>query len=221
MPDRDTIVADPPDRRSAYWLEQAGFVRDDALRLHRIRRDTSASTAERQIRDARRLLASADYGITRVYSADEQRLRAESPPPLGTSAPPGPPRTLGDRTVWVHLVSEDVAAGHLVIHAHHQDPEGSVELLVDYPGAGEAAVLYTEQGSGHYGPSRHATFASARAEWTSYGYAAEAPVPGARRAAAARRTSPVVLGRPGALPAGPPPPVIGAGLAGRGPEPPF
>ncbi|GGR05998.1 hypothetical protein [Kitasatospora griseola] len=189
--------------------------------LHRIRRDTSASTAERQIRDARRLLAVAGYGITRVYSADEQRLRAKSPPPLGMSVPPGPPRTLGDRTVWVHLVREDVAAGHLVIHAHHQEPEGSVELLVDYPGAGEAAVFYTEQGSGHYGPSRHPDFTSARAEWTSCGYAAEAPVPGARRAAAARRTSPVVLGRPGALPVGPPRPMFGAGLIGPSLEPPF
>ncbi|MFD0274285.1 hypothetical protein ACFVHB_10300 [Kitasatospora sp. NPDC127111] len=214
-------MADPPDRRSAYWLEQAGFVRDDALRLHRIRRDTSASTAERQIRDARRLLAAADYGITRVYSADEQRLRAKAPSPLGTSSPPGPARTIGDRTVWVHLVSEDVAAGHLVIHAHHQAPEGSIELLVDYPGAGEAAVFYTEPDSGHYGPSRHPSLAAARAEWTSYGYAAEAPVPDAPRAAAARRTSPVVLGRPGALPVGPPRPVISAGLAGPGLEPPF
>ncbi len=146
-------MADPPDRRSAYWLEQAGFVRDDALRLHRIRRDASASTAERQIRDARRLLAAADYGITRVYSADEQRLRAKAPSPLGTSSPPGPARTIGDRTVWVHLVSEDVAAGHLVIHAHHQAPEGSIELLVDYPGAGEAAVFYTEPDSGHTAPA--------------------------------------------------------------------
>ncbi|MGW2397077.1 hypothetical protein ACWCYY_11035 [Kitasatospora sp. NPDC001664] len=118
-------------------------------------------------------------------------------------------------------MSEDVAAGHLVIRAHHQDPEGAVELLVDYPGAGEAAVFYTEQGSGHYGPSRHTTFASARQEWTSYGYAAEAPVPGARRAAAARSTSRVVLGRPGPLPVGPPRPVIGAGLAGPCLEPPF
>ncbi|MFE2722808.1 hypothetical protein [Kitasatospora sp. NPDC059327] len=123
-----------------------------------------------------------------MYSADEQRRHAE-------------------RNTVSHVVNEDGTVGRLVIHARHQDPEGSMELLLDYPDAGEAAVLYTEQGSGHYGRSRHPTLAAAREEWTSFGYAAEAPVPGARRAAAARRTSPVVLGRPGALPASAPHPV--------------
>ncbi|MGV9266643.1 hypothetical protein ACWDRR_18525 [Kitasatospora sp. NPDC003701] len=138
---------------------------------------------------------------------DEQRLHADPPPILATPTSPGPPRTLSDRNLSLHLVNADIAAGHMVLHAHHQEPEGSIELLVDYPGAGQAAAFYTERGSGYYGASRHPTLAAAREQWTSYGYAAEAPVPGASRAAAARRTSPAVLGRPGALPASVPHPV--------------
>ncbi|MEU9041433.1 MULTISPECIES: hypothetical protein [unclassified Kitasatospora] len=177
-------------------------MRDDALLLHRIRRDTDRSTARRQLLDAERLVTVAGYGFTRVYSADEQRRRVEEVPPHLRPAVTTAPRTLG-RTVWVHLVSDDIDNGHLVLHAQHRGVEGELELLVDYPAAGEAAVLYTEPGSRHYGAARHSSLKSARQAWSSMGYAADPPEPGVRRAAA-RRTSPVLLGRPGPLPPAPP-----------------
>ncbi|MFE2108011.1 hypothetical protein ACFXAF_19405 [Kitasatospora sp. NPDC059463] len=174
-------------------------MRDDALQLHRIRRDTDASTARRQILEAERLVTAAGYGFTRVYSADDQRRRVEAVPPQWRSDT-AEPRTLGDRTAWVHLVSDDLDNGHLVLHAHHRAPEGALEMLVDYPGAGEAAVFYTEPGSRHYGRARHPDLEAAREAWVSLGYAADPPEPGLRRAAA-RQSSPALLGRaPGPIP---------------------
>ncbi|MDH6111313.1 hypothetical protein P3T36_003337 [Kitasatospora sp. MAP12-15] len=185
LPELGTIVAEPGDRRSAYWLEQAGLVRDDRLKLHRIRRDTDDSTAERQINDARRLLAAAGYGLTRVYSTVEQRRRVESRPPWVEA---GPPQAIWSRTAWVHLVSADVANGHLVLHAHHQGHFGEIELLGSYPASGDSATFYTE-GGGAYGISRHPNLDSARAEWAAFGYASTPPVPGSPRRAAARTVS--------------------------------
>ncbi|MFJ7244444.1 hypothetical protein ACIQWA_07305 [Kitasatospora sp. NPDC098652] len=218
LPEPDTVVADPPDRRSAYWLEQAGLVRDDALLLHRIRRDTDRSNARRQILEAERLVTVAGYGFTRVYSPDEQRRRVEEVPPRLRAAVTAEPRTLG-RTVWVHLVSDDIDNGHLVLHAQHRGIEGELELLVEYPGAGEAALFYTEPGSRHYGAARHPSLASAREAWSSLGYAVDPPEPGVRRAAA-RRTSPVLLGRPGPLPPAPPHLAVSSPSAAPGIGPP-
>ncbi|MET8623739.1 hypothetical protein ABZW30_08280 [Kitasatospora sp. NPDC004669] len=194
LPDHDTIAVEPPDRLSTQWLEQAGLVRDDDTGLYRFRRDTDSATSSRQLSNARRLLAVAGYGVTRVYSEAEQRESRQMHRPWAT---PGPPRTSGGQTAWVHLVSDDVANGHLVVHADHQGSEGEIELLVSYPATGEAATFYSE-GGGVYGASRHPDLASARAEWESFGYASAPPVPGSPRRAAARSVSARITQAPAA-----------------------
>ncbi|MEY9848483.1 hypothetical protein ABH940_005586 [Streptacidiphilus sp. BW17] len=182
-PDLDLLVAAAADRRSARYLEQAGFVRDDALDLHRPRRNTSASTAVRQLRDAVDLLTGADYGVTRIYSEAEQRARAENRPSWIEQAPA---HTASGKSAWSDLVTADIYNGHLVVLAAHDAPY-SRELLGYYPATGEAATFYTESSGGrrpHYGIGRHLDLATALAAWESCGYASRPPLVGPRRSAA-------------------------------------
>ncbi|MFJ1795249.1 hypothetical protein [Kitasatospora griseola] len=198
-PDLGFLVAAAADRHSAQWLEQAGFVRDDQLDLHRPRRDTSASVAERQLRDAIGMLTADEYGVTRVYSEAEQRARVENRPAWIED---GPTRTTG-RTAWPELITSDVCNGHLVLLASHDSPYESRELLGRYTATGEGAVFYTEAAGGRpvYGIGRYADLDSALAAWASSGYAAQLPAVGARRSAALR-SSP---SRPAHTPSSPPP----------------
>ncbi|MFD9592544.1 hypothetical protein ACFWA9_07260 [Kitasatospora sp. NPDC059973] len=181
-PDLDLLVAAAADRRSAQLLEQAGFVRDDALDLHRPRRDTAASIAERQLQDASRLLTAAGYGVTRVYSETEQRARMQNRP---SWVEDGPLQTTG-RTARSDRVTADVCNGHLVLLASHDSPYESRELLGRYAASGEGAIFYTEAAGGEpfYGIGRYADLDAALAAWTASGYSAEVPAVGPRRAAA-------------------------------------
>ncbi|MEV4559448.1 hypothetical protein AB0K51_20995 [Kitasatospora sp. NPDC049285] len=181
-PDLGFLVAAAADRRSAQWLEQAGFVRDDQLDLHRPRRDTSASVAERQLREAIGMLIADEYGVTRVYSEAEQRARIENRP---TWVEDGPAQTTG-RTARPELITSDVCNGHLVLLASHDSPYESRELLGRYTATGEGVVFYTEAAGGmpFYGIGRYPDLDSASAAWTSSGYAAQLPALGRRRIAA-------------------------------------
>jgi len=197
-PDLGLLVAAAADRHSAQWLEQAGFVRDDALDLHRPRRDTPASVAERQLRDATRLLTADEYGVTRVFSEAEQRARTEIRP---TWVEDSPAQTMG-RTARPELITSDICNGHLVLLASHDSPYGSRELLGRYTATGEGVVFYTEAAGGLpvYGIGRYADLDSAIAAWTSSGYAAQLPAVGARRSAALSSS----LSRPAHTPSSPP-----------------
>ncbi|MFD0405344.1 hypothetical protein [Kitasatospora sp. NPDC127116] len=210
LPERDLLVAEAPDRRSAQLLEQAGLVRDDALGLHRFRRDTPPETAKRQLREARRLLFPAEYGFTRVYSEAEQYEATQRRNPL---TPPGPVLTATSRAPAVHHVSTDIANGHMVLLAHHESPYEATELLGLYPASGKAATFYTE-GGGYYGASRHPDLDSALAEWSSQGYATEAPIADPRRRAALL-ASRAAAGRTKPLPATPSPISVALTVARR------
>ncbi|MFJ1707576.1 hypothetical protein [Kitasatospora sp. NPDC088346] len=133
-----TLAAEPVDRASRQWLEQAGLVRDDATGLHRPPRDTSPSVVPRLVIDATRLLTAAGYDVLRLYSEAEQRQAVAEP------ATDAPSLTRLPGTIWVHAVAADVAAGRLVVHARLSQAAGPTRLLASYPADGTAAVLTTE-----------------------------------------------------------------------------
>jgi hypothetical protein len=161
-------------------LEQAGLVRDDALDLHRPRRNTPATVAERQLRDAIRLLTADEYGVTRVFSEAEQRARIENRPTwvgdLGV-------RTALDRIAYSDRLTADICTGHLTLLASHDSAYERRELLCLYTATGEGAIFYGDRRS-YYEVNRHEDLESALMAWTASGYAARPPVVGPRRNAA-------------------------------------
>ncbi|MET8981712.1 hypothetical protein ABZX85_39575 [Streptomyces sp. NPDC004539] len=178
-PDLGFLVAAAVDRRSARWLEQAGFVRDDALDLHRPRHDSPA-TVERQLRDAIRLLTAAEYGVTRVFSEAEQRARIENRPSwVGDSGV----RTALDRIAYGDMLTADICNGHLTLLASHHSPYGGRELLGLYAATGEGAI-FCKGRRPYYKVNRHKDLDSALTTWTASGYATQPPADGARRNAA-------------------------------------
>ncbi|MEY9876281.1 hypothetical protein ABH931_005791 [Streptacidiphilus sp. MAP12-33] len=179
-PDLGLLVAGAADRRSARWLEQAGFVRDDALDLHRPRRDTPASVAERQLRDAIRLLTADGYGVTRVFSEAEQRARIENRP---SWVGDGGVRTALDRIAYRDKLTADICTGHLTLLASHDSPHERRELLGLYAATGEGVIFYGGMRS-YYEVHRHEDLDSALMAWTASGYATQPPVVGPRKTAA-------------------------------------
>ncbi|MFC9327926.1 hypothetical protein [Kitasatospora sp. NPDC057015] len=152
-----TIAADPTlgtlaavgiDRTTRQLLERAGFVRDDATGLHRLRRSTSAAVGTRIAADATRLLTGAGYRVVRLYSEAEQQEA------LAPCAQPERVMTREPGTIWMHHVAADIASGQLVVHARSSAADGTY-LLAEYPATGEAAVLTTE-GNGFFGATHYA-----------------------------------------------------------------
>lgn len=146
---------DPPDRRSAQLLERAGLVSDTSLGVHRIRRDTSASSATRQLRDAERALIGAGYAVTRGYSPAERAEPRSLPPWIQ----PGPPRTRGRASMSGEDITADVCNGHMEI-AFRWSGSDSREILAGYRDGG-AAVLYSEDGSQRWGAAHFPSMAEA------------------------------------------------------------
>ncbi|WP_370193223.1 hypothetical protein [Streptacidiphilus sp. MAP5-52] len=185
--DLDLLVASAPDRESAQWLRQAGFVRDDALSLFRPRQGTPAHVAEHQLRDACHLLTNHGFGVTRVYSEAEQRARITRP----EQQPEGPPLTAAGYAARDGYLVADIEAGHLVMLAHHQSPY-SIEFLGRYTADGYGTVGYTE-GLLYYDLARFPDLTAASDAWVALGYTTAppaTPAPRSRAAQAGTRTAP-------------------------------
>ncbi|GAA2267322.1 hypothetical protein GCM10010430_60650 [Kitasatospora cystarginea] len=182
-PALDTVAALAVDRSSRQWLEQAGFVRDDATGLHRLRRDTPASIGQRISAEATRLLTTSGYTVLRLYSEDERQQA------LAVSPEQGPALTREPGTIWMHHIASDVAAGHLVVHARLSVAGGETKLLASYPMTGGAAIFSTE-GGGYFGVTEYADLETATAD---FGHPLEPSTPPfpSRRAAASSRTAPL------------------------------
>ncbi|GAA2092115.1 hypothetical protein GCM10009759_17480 [Kitasatospora saccharophila] len=142
-----THTALAPNAVCAAQLMEAGFLQHSADVLYRLP-EKPVISAEWMIRDAARLLAAHGYGLLRLYSEDEQRQQAEQAGPAGEARPV---RTIGPGTVFHHHVVDDLAAGHLVIHARYSGAHGEAELLGTYPATGKAATFYTESDSSWWG----------------------------------------------------------------------
>ncbi|MFB8203106.1 hypothetical protein [Kitasatospora purpeofusca] len=189
-----TLAAEPVDRPSRQWLEQAGLVRDDATGLHRPRRDTSPSVVPRLVIDATRLLTAAGYDVLRLYSEAEQRQAVAEP------ATEAPSLTRGPGTIWVHAVAADVAAGRLVVHARLSEAAGPTRLLASYPADGTAAVLTTE-GNRFFDVTPHDDLDAAA---VAFGHGPILPAPASdtpRTDAATARSAAAATPKPEALPA--------------------
>ncbi|MBV6695540.1 hypothetical protein KV557_00165 [Kitasatospora aureofaciens] len=182
-PALDSVAALAVDHSSRQYLEQAGFVRDDATGLHRLRRDTPASVGQRISAEAARLLTASGYTVLRLYSEDEQQQA------LAASPEQGPALTREPGTIWMHHIASDVAAGHLVIHARLSVASGETKLLASYPMTGSAAIFSTE-GGGYFGLTEYEDLETATAD---FGHPLEPSIPSSpsRRAAASSRTAPL------------------------------
>ncbi|MEU9074577.1 hypothetical protein AB0D22_07825 [Kitasatospora sp. NPDC048538] len=192
-PTLDAVAAMPIDRSSRQWLEQAGFVRDEASGLHRLGRDTAKSTAPRIIAEATRLLNTGGYNVLRLYSRKEQLQAVDS------AKEPVPVLTREPGTIWRHHVASDIAAGHLVVHARRSEVAGTTSFLASHSEGGDAVVLATE-GTGFFGVTRYPDLDSAKAalEWPT---APSLPPAPSRHTAASSRTTTAAIS-PAALPVG-------------------
>jgi len=176
-------LAEPVDRRSRQLLERAGFVCATSIGLHRLRRDTSASIAVRQIRDATHHLTRGGYSVTYVLGQLDQQ---HSRHPSGWLAF-GPPRTVERHSFDPEDMSADVINGHLLVLARHYSGFNDLAMLAVYPATGRAITLSNQDGSDDLLAVHFSDLASAQEH---FGHPITViPKPASRRAAAQSTTA--------------------------------